>query len=714
MQIKVFVITNNIRNGRINMSDTRLEDLVVLLAEKDDAASLEKLLEKLTGVDLTEGEFPGHIDFLLESWGENLTQSRATFCLSLAELETKDDPGFRNILGDAIKLLLPPFLNKTGFIRALGIRDNNVPLPEIVRRFHNLPKLRIGLVVFLPNSTRWGTVHTIDGVTGTIGINALSGNGSYALPLSILLSEVIMFEAATDIARLAGFPPKCGFTSNEYRELANHRAVLPLKVDEIKKIAKASLVPASLNINEFEGWWSNTGVASVANGKRRSCDSRSLKELHLLLKEENSDKPFSVEDIAAFATFFERLKEDAAQRERILLAESIAMISGRCQPVSVLSRIIAPLKGKVKFFPVNVYRVNLDDFDIWGDVPVKLIDTLALAAKSIYTPEELACYALRLPLRGLNVFCQAVEDHLLTESIKATRCPSCDILLWLWKNRKGHSDELLQELNFNNVINALSIDNLPKAWLANQRELKKILMDKPDFQQFLLDNDSDDYSELTALMHGSIIFAAGEQQSLLVKLSRLSSGLRQHLEDGAGEKLMAQTKAANEANAHHGPLFTSPRSHQRMHHELEDIINVQMPENRESLKIARAHGDLRENAEYDAAKERRNFLSRRRVELDRDLTNTQSIDFQSIKPEDIVIMGSSVTIQHQNGNEETIHIVGSWDGNPEKNMISYRAALGASMLDHHVGDTIKLPDGKNVVIKSISSLPRAVLELLSE
>lgn len=696
------------------MDDKNLDELVVMATENDDDAILKQILEILADSDLSSGNIPGHIDFMLESWGDELTTSRANFCVAVAEMNIKDTTGFRNALGHAIKKLLPPFLSKTGYIRSFGLRENDVPLKEIVARYNKLPKIRNGLLAYLPSSNRWGIINTIDGITGTVGINALSGNGSYAIPLSMALSEVIMFEPATDTARLAGFPQKSGFTSNEYREMATRRAVLPLSAEEIKKMAKSSLTPNSINANEFEFWWCSSSAATAAGGKRRACDSRSLKELHILLSE-TPNKPFEADEITALADFFARVKAETAERERVSLAESIAMLTERCKSDTALNKILSPLKGVAVFLPNSLHRMNLNDFDIWGEVPVKMMDLLVRAVKSIYSSEEVTYYALHLPLRCLNTFCDAVDDHLLTEAIKSARCPSCDILLWLWKNRKNHSDELLQELNFNNVLNALAIENLPKAWLAYQRELKKTLMEKADFQQFLLDNHGSNLSELTVMLQSTNVLITGERQSILVKLSRHSNDMKVHLESGAGGKVMAQGKAqaVGDAHPHHGPLLTSTHSHLRISNELDDILNVQVPENREALKVARAHGDFRENSEFDAAKERRNYLSRRRTELERDITNIQVVDFNSIKPDESVIMGSSVTIETQDG-EQTLHIVGALDGNPEKNMIAYRAKLGEILLDHRIGDTVVLPDGKNAVVKAIKPLPKAVLAILAE
>jgi len=193
-------------------------------------------------------------------------------------------------------------------------------------------------------------------------------------------------------------------------------------------------------------------------------------------------------------------------------------------------------------------------------------------------------------------------------------------------------------------------------------------------------------------------------------LSRHSDKIREHLEAGAGSKLLAaggQGEAG--APAANEPIYTSLSSHRRLVQELHDIINIHQPENREALKTARAHGDFRENAEFDAAKERRNFLTRRRNELERDLARVNALDFRTIKPGRFIDFGTTVELETNPSGTETYYFLGAWDGNPDKKYLSYKTKLGEVLRNHQVGDEITLPDGRAAVVKSIEVLPEAVL-----
>jgi transcription elongation GreA/GreB family factor len=147
--------------------------------------------------------------------------------------------------------------------------------------------------------------------------------------------------------------------------------------------------------------------------------------------------------------------------------------------------------------------------------------------------------------------------------------------------------------------------------------------------------------------------------------------------------------------------------------ELEDIINVQIPENGKAIAHARSYGDFRENAEYDAAKERRRFLHRRRAELESTVGSVQTTDFKNIEVKDTVVLGSAVTLASANGTDSVYYILGAWDGDPDRNRISYRTVMGEALLEKKVGSSVKLPNGE-FTIKAISVLPADLVKELAD
>lgn len=130
--------------------------------------------------------------------------------------------------------------------------------------------------------------------------------------------------------------------------------------------------------------------------------------------------------------------------------------------------------------------------------------------------------------------------------------------------------------------------------------------------------------------------------------------------------------------------------------ELSDLKKRQRPETVIELDIARSHGDLKENAEYHAAKDRLAFLDARIGELSDLLSRTQVIDPASYD-HDKIRFGSTVMLENLETNDEvTYTIVGSTESNPKKGLISYYSPLAKQLLGRSEGEevTIVLPGGK--------------------
>src|SRR5512143_2896455 len=125
---------------------------------------------------------------------------------------------------------------------------------------------------------------------------------------------------------------------------------------------------------------------------------------------------------------------------------------------------------------------------------------------------------------------------------------------------------------------------------------------------------------------------------------------------------------------------------------LDYELKVQLP--KEILK-AREHGDLRENAEYKAAKERQTFLDARIGQLHRRLAALSLMNLDRI-PRGKVGLGSTVTLRHTGNSEEVVYeIVTPEETDPSTGRISPSSPIGKSLLNHEEGDTaeVKVPSG---------------------
>lgn len=130
--------------------------------------------------------------------------------------------------------------------------------------------------------------------------------------------------------------------------------------------------------------------------------------------------------------------------------------------------------------------------------------------------------------------------------------------------------------------------------------------------------------------------------------------------------------------------------------ELVNLKSVERPQNIKAIEEARAHGDLSENAEFDAAKDRQGFIEGRIGELEFKLANADIIDPDKL-PKDRVVFGCRVMLENiDTGEEIEYQLVGPEESNIEKGRISISSPLGKAMIGKEPGDEVILnaPGGK--------------------
>jgi transcription elongation GreA/GreB family factor len=138
-------------------------------------------------------------------------------------------------------------------------------------------------------------------------------------------------------------------------------------------------------------------------------------------------------------------------------------------------------------------------------------------------------------------------------------------------------------------------------------------------------------------------------------------------------------------------LLVSWESLERRKQEYEDLVNQRIPGNIKEIAEARAHGDLRENFEYKAAKQMQAVLNRRRIELENDLNNAQGTDFAGADPSGVNI-GTVVTLETDDGQEVVYTVLGAWDSDPETNLVSYLSEIGQALIGEKPGSTVQVRD----------------------
>ena len=123
--------------------------------------------------------------------------------------------------------------------------------------------------------------------------------------------------------------------------------------------------------------------------------------------------------------------------------------------------------------------------------------------------------------------------------------------------------------------------------------------------------------------------------------------------------------------------------------ELKKLKSQDRPNVIAAISEARAHGDLKENAEYHAAKEQQGFIEGRIKEIESKLSNVQEIDVTIINAGGKVVFGSTVTlIDLQNNDEITYKIVGEDEADIKSNLISYSSPIARAIIGKFEGDDV--------------------------
>ncbi len=130
--------------------------------------------------------------------------------------------------------------------------------------------------------------------------------------------------------------------------------------------------------------------------------------------------------------------------------------------------------------------------------------------------------------------------------------------------------------------------------------------------------------------------------------------------------------------------------------ELEDLKRVKRPDVVKAIAEARAHGDLKENAEYHAAKEQQGFIEARIKKLESDLSHSQVIDVTSLPPDNRVVFGATVELVNVDTDQKVRYqIVGEGEADLKHGKISYLSPIAKGIIGKSEGTEVEIqtPNG---------------------
>ena len=271
----------------------------------------------------------------------------------------------------------------------------------------------------------------------------------------------------------------------------------------------------------------------------------------------------------------------------------------------------------------------------------------------------------------MDEFGAALDKSIREQSIEA------EGLQWLCEERNGPFAEIAQHPRvLSAILGAMDRDQFRE---KRDRKLQDMLVNDQELIIDLVSIATDE--ELREVMRKLVLcptFDELNKRSLLGRIVRTYPEL---------ESLITGRPDDDKKNE----LIVSWKSLETRKEEHDDLVTKKIPQNRQDIQIARDYGDLRENFEYKSAKEQQRVLSRRKSEIERDLARARGTDFAGVTNDKVAIATTVKLRRVSDGGEEGYTILGAWDTDPEKHIISYLSQMAQALIGHAVGDRVTVP-----------------------
>jgi len=250
---------------------------------------------------------------------------------------------------------------------------------------------------------------------------------------------------------------------------------------------------------------------------------------------------------------------------------------------------------------------------------------------------------------------------------------STGLLLWLAKDRSDVFADILGPEVFRAMLTAMERDQFNEKRSSRLRDF--VVEDQELLPELIESADLEVVKDLTRALQISPCFDdERDRRSLLGRILKSYPAMQSLI---SGEQ-------ARQDNS----LLVSWESLERRKNEYQELVHKKIPANSREIAIARGYGDLSENHEYKAAKEMQKLLMRRKAELESQLARARGSDFGEAKT-DAVNPGTVVHVTDLTANHaETFTILGAWDGDPDKGVISYLSPVAQALMGHKAGEEV--------------------------
>ncbi len=686
------------------LSPDDLEETLLKVAEKDTAA-----IESLTVMAgcYRAKDMPSEIKSLLTDnlniIIDDVAHSSENPILRELILELAaagfDSMLMRDALASASRHVHADFPDPAGLIQALGIFDVGVNIRNVRRRWDVFSILTENSIVW-HSSYGIGRISEIDSFSDLVYIRFRNRERFNVVQAMMTLSIAKQDSFATALIS----DEKSSFNAKQSLEEFDRRLaqsfVPPL--DNPAGAAEAILVPDRTNLKTFLAWRSGgeaDGVTKKTLQKREWNEARALEELKTCLKDAGAIVA-SERDAEAMLKIFSF--EATKPLSRFVFSECLATLWSMC---SDRAWIEAMMKGLPK--DTLAWSDEGTFIELTCKLPARLVPHWLYASAVAQGNDWLLNTITTLPLRFWPMAEKILPELELTTNDLFTvvheklrrKNGSADAAVWIWQQQ---TEESLAVFSNSSIVFKILTFPVKGEFIKARKQLLKLLMENQDFQRALMGDGSDKgIDKFVKIIKSSMALSQGEQQSLLVKIVRIYPGAAEIVADR--KKVVARRPL---------PKLTSFPSYEERRLELEEIANQKIPKNSAAIAHARSYGDLRENAEYKAAKDEQRYLMARRGELENGLKEVMVTDFSDVRVLDAVVPGCTVELLIGGTDTEKYSILGLWDSAPEQNILSYETPLGKALIGKKVGDIFTTPQNKTAEVKNISKLSSEIQKSL--
>ena len=272
---------------------------------------------------------------------------------------------------------------------------------------------------------------------------------------------------------------------------------------------------------------------------------------------------------------------------------------------------------------------------------------------------------------------------------------SGELMMWLVKDKSGDFSSLLTPETFGAMLTAIERETSDEKRASKLRDF--LLTDPKFFDTITSGVDIEVVKDVTRAVQMSTCFEGMDKRSVLGKIVKAHPEIQTFITHGDKDKEDKQTETS---------LIVSWASLERKKAAFEELVQKKIPANSKEIEIAREYGDLRENAEFKAAKEQQKVLMTMQAEMEAEIERARGINYAEADTS-AANVGTCVTVTNlENQEREEFALLGAWDGDPDNNLISYLTPMGQAIFGSTLGQEVEVQLGdetRRLRVESISA-----------